>query len=209
MSTRNKQWAPFMLVLLSVLVFLAVVVSGAVARELGLVDSLTVKRFASIAIGIVLIVAGNLTPKIRLFHLSAREPDRIAAAERFAGWTLVIAGTVVAGIWVFAPSDQAILISSVAALCAFAAVALHWLALARGARRHDAPDDSGELRAAIARRVALLQILYSLCWVFALFAADVLWGDDVAVWMVVGFSVTLPFVAWPLTNLIRPRSQQD
>ncbi len=206
MSTQAKHWAPFLAVLFSVGAFLVVVIGGAVAREYGLIDSLTVKRIASIAIGAVLIVAGNLLPKMRLFHLSGREPNRIVAAERFAGWTLVIAGAVVAGLWLFAPGEQTILISSLAALAAFAAVALNWLFLGRSAPRSDEPaEDPRELRVAVAKRVALLQILYGLCWAFAIFAADTLWGDEVSLWMVVGFSVTLPFVAWPLTRLIGSR----
>ncbi|MBX3430356.1 MAG: hypothetical protein KF779_12320 [Hyphomonadaceae bacterium] len=209
MSTQAHNWRPFITLLLSIFAFLVVVVGGAVAREVGLLDSMTVKRIASIAIGVVLIVAGNLAPKMRLFHLSAigRDPDRIVAAERFAGWALVIAGTLVAGLWLIAPGAQTMLISSIAALCAFAAVALNWFMLARGRPRGEGPEDSDEFRAALTKRIALLQILYSLCWVFAFFTADILWGDDATKWMVVLFSVTLPIVAWPLTKLAKPRAR--
>jgi hypothetical protein len=92
-----------------------------------------------------------------------------------------------------APSDDLMTYSSLVGLCAFGLVGAMWARLALSPREAALETNP----TAQAKRMALKQILFALFWVFAIFLADSLWGDDVSRWMAVGYIVIAGFIATP------------
>ena len=107
------------------------VLAFAAAKEFGIVEGAVAKRAVAMIFGVILIVTGNLLPKLVL-PLSAqrRDPVRAKAAERIAGWILVLAGILYITVWFLTPPADAMLISSAIGLGAFVLASAAW---ARGA----------------------------------------------------------------------------
>lgn len=208
MTTQSPQGRPFVGLAIAVALFFTLVLGVVVARQLGQVDPLNARRIGAIGLGIVLIAAGNLVPKMHLLQWLGCRPDSGTAAERIAGWTLVLTGAAVVSLWLFAPGENTMLVSSALATTAFALlIAASALISARGdERRKTLPrvnDDAQCLRAAQTQRLALFHILFALFWVFAMFLADSLWGGKVVLWMAVAFSIALAFASRPLVRLLQ------
>lgn len=105
------------------------------AGEVDIIDAGVTKRAVAMIFGALLIVTGNLLPKIvRPLNAQFRNPTRTMTAERFAGWTFVLAGIAYIAVWALAPQKYAMLISSAVGLGAFVLVAGAWVWLTRGAR---------------------------------------------------------------------------
>lgn len=106
------------------------VLGAAIAKESGLLASADAKRVIGVAFGIILMLAGNMLPKLVL-PLKARSgnPALKLAADRMAGLTFTLAGIAYMSIWIFAPSQSAMLISSIVGLGAlvFVSAAYLWL----------------------------------------------------------------------------------
>jgi hypothetical protein len=98
----------------------------AIANKTGVVEPVTAKRGFGLIIGGLAIVIGNFLPKLRLL---AGDPIRTAAAERLAGWMLVLTGTADVALFAFAPLDQAKLVSALLGISAMAAIAVSWAGL--------------------------------------------------------------------------------
>lgn len=83
-------------------------------------------------IGIFFVVTGNAIPK-RLTPLDslACDPRVAQRMQRFAGWTWVLAGALLALAWVALPSAGALAATFVLLPCAILAVAAQWLRLRR------------------------------------------------------------------------------
>jgi hypothetical protein len=202
MSTETKSNTTLALLILGAVAFVAVILGFAIAKKLGYVEALEAKRAGAIAIGCVLIIAGNIVPKLRLFSGQGFDAGRVVGAERVAGWMLVLAGLAFVGLWVFAPSDDLMIYSSLVGLCAFGLVGLIWMGLALRPRAPaEAAAESND--SARVKRLALSQILFALFWVFAIFLADSLWGDVVSRWMAVGYVVIAGVLATPGAMLAR------
>lgn len=172
----------------------AAVIGFAVTKEMGMIDNLLAKRGVGLALGGLLIVAGNLLPKLVL-PLGARggHGEKAAAAERFAGLVFVLAGLVQVMVWVFAPLN-APLVASLVGLTAVALAAANYIGLAmKGPARGlfaETPPQTRADRALLSKRGIVFQILYALVWVFAMFLADEIWGDQFSQWMAVAFVLT-------------------
>jgi hypothetical protein len=205
MSMKTLTARPFIALGVTLAAFAVLVIAIAIAREYGQVDSLTAKRVSAISIGLVLIAAGNLAPKMGLFHLPGVQRATVMSAERFAGWTLVLTGLAVVGLWVFAPSQEMMLISSAIVVVAFLVVSAAWAMVSLRARGQSetAAGDGHSALAALTKRVALLQILFGLFAAFSIVLADSLWGDSVSRWMAVVYCMLLPFVAMPLFKQLK------
>ncbi|WP_306253037.1 hypothetical protein [Parvularcula sp. IMCC14364] len=99
-------------------------------EEVGLVGPGFEKRAVGVFLGLMLVMTGNFLPKtVRPLTAENCDPARAMATERFAGWVFVLAGLVYAGIWLFAPIEQAPLGSSLIGLAAFFVVLAAWLRL--------------------------------------------------------------------------------
>lgn len=109
--------------------FLGLVLAAAalaLAGRAGLLQAVTAKRGLGLIVGALAIVIGNFLPKLRLL---AGDPIRAAAAERLAGWMLVLTGIAQVALFTFAPLDQARLASSVLGISAMVAIAASWAGL--------------------------------------------------------------------------------
>jgi hypothetical protein len=109
----------------------------ALARALDLIaadsESLAL-RAVCIACGIAIVVSGNMVPKRRAcFDPAAPDAARKQAAQRFSGWTFVLAGLANTLIWIFMPVDDAALWSMVPLAVALLLVAAQWNSI-RGSR---------------------------------------------------------------------------
>jgi len=102
--------------------FLAAV-AVALASKAGILEAATAKRGLGAIVGALAIVVGNFLPKLRLL---SGDPLRTAAAERLAGWMLVLTGIADIALFLFAPLEQAKLVAAVLGISAMAAIAVSW-----------------------------------------------------------------------------------
>ena len=181
---------------------LLVVIAGlAIGKKTGLVDYDVAKRGVAMALGAMMIGAGNLLPKFRLFDAPGRNPARILSAERLAGWTFVLGGIAYVVIWALAPIENAMLVSSIVGLGAFAFVALSWARAAGGSSPAASLESGRGGESAAVKRILLFSILLTLLWTVVIFLVDYAWGDRASQMVAIGYpiaigvlvSVTVPF----------------
>ncbi len=80
----------------------------ALAKDLGIINDNIAGRLAGVITGAILIITGNNLPKtIRSLAAQKCNPARVITAERFLGFTLVLAGFTYGAVWLFAPLDPA------------------------------------------------------------------------------------------------------
>jgi hypothetical protein len=163
----------------------------ALAKEFGFIDGSIAKRVVGMLFGAILIVTGNLLPKIvQPLKASPQGAANTKAVERFAGRTFVLTGVLYIAAWVFAPKEHAMLISSAIGLIAFAVVGAICVRITFSAPASQLFDTEKTLPTAkpsLCSRTSLLFIFHALAWVFAMFFVDSLWGDRATPWMVIGF----------------------
>ena len=88
---------------------MAAALAATLAHALGAVgDPMLARRMPMVVGGAYLVVAGNAIPK-RLTPLSSLrcDPATAQAVQRVAGWTWVLSGLTVAGVWLTAPPPVA------------------------------------------------------------------------------------------------------
>lgn len=149
------------------LALIGVIAGLALAHELGLMGEAAERRAVGFTIGLMLVLIGNLLPKLRPLSASRADPARAAGGERFAGRVLLLAGLAYLVLFTFAPLAQARSISAVIGLAALALVALDWIWLARGAlsrsRRLQKAPASERVRLTAQLVFASLFVLASAC----------------------------------------------
>ena len=173
------------------LVVLLIAFAGVViAKETGQIDGVMAKRGVGALLGLIMVVTGNILPKL-IFPLT--RTAGVSAAERLSGWILVLTGLTLVAAFVLLPDDGVALWGALIGLAGFAGVGLTIVASGWSMQR-DGVDGLAEAAGAgsVAYRSAKVRlsaiiILHAIAWVFAMFVADVLWGDRAGVWMVVGF----------------------
>ncbi|MEM1380060.1 MAG: hypothetical protein AAGH41_05470 [Pseudomonadota bacterium] len=84
-------------------IILAVAFFGTQLQDVGVVQG-EPERLAGIVAGLVLIWFGNAMPKTAAADCSCGQQPSFRV-KRFAGATLMLAGLVHAGVWLFAPAD--------------------------------------------------------------------------------------------------------
>lgn len=191
MSMLARQTKPVLLVVLSALAFALSAVGASLATKAGLLPQGSAQRIGLIAMGLVLMVTGNVLPKMRFFERRGFPAARAIAAQRLAGWTLVMAGLAIVGFWIFSATRETLLASSLVGLGAFALVGAAWTWLVLGPREPVDATDGETATVGTAARHALVWILFGLGWCFALFLTDYVWGDEASFWMSVAFSIVL------------------
>lgn len=168
----------------------AVMIAIAIAKKTGHLDYDLAKRGVGMALGVMLVAAGNLLPKFHLFHSPRREARESLAAERFAGWVFVVAGVAYLAVWALAPMATVMLISSLVGLTAFALVAIDLL------RRRGATVPQTKVGQVteenLAKRLLLATILLTLGWAVVIFLADHIGGDAAARWCGIAYVIVLP-----------------
>lgn len=175
----------------------------ALGKEFDLIDPLLARRGVGIAFGGLLMLAGNFLPKLVLpASARTRNPGRAAATERRAGWIFVATGIAVIVAWLLVPAGQGFLVTAAIGLAGFALVGVDAAALILSPAI--APDDSDAAPqpATQVQRRTLFMVLHALLWVFAIFLADALWGDNASKWMVIGFVIANGALAvWVLPQI--------
>jgi hypothetical protein len=154
-----------------------------VGKLTGMLDPLVARRGVGVMFGLMLMVAGNFVPKLRLFQpaMGAAHSDAI---DRFAGWLFVICGFAVAAIFLLAPADKVFIVPPLIVFAGFLAVLTRWL-MWKGKRL-------GQLSLHMTPgRVALATMLATVLWMGAIFLADAVWGDNVSRWMAILFPFLL------------------
>jgi hypothetical protein len=193
MSTPIVYTRPLKTMIFSFLGFTLAAAALAFAQKMGFIEAALEKRAMGLIIGVMVIVTGNFLPKTRPLHApGVNPPGPAAAAERFAGWTLFVAGIAYIGLFALAPLDQARKISSIFGLGATIYVAASWAWMLRGAllggQEQSAVDRQ---RAAEKRRLIvplLLAFFYALataCVVFLLHSRRQI--EEISWWMFLGF----------------------
>ena len=183
---------------MAALVVLFVAFAGVViARETGQIDGVLAKRGVGALLGAIMVVTGNFLPKL-IFPLT-RSP-RAGAAERLCGWILVLTGLTLIAAFALLPDEGVVFQGAVIGLIGFAGVGLTLLRSGRPAGRDQRADPGALAYRNAGVRVGAIFILHAIAWVFAMFIADVLFGDRAAIWMVIGFTIANGLLALPLRN---------
>ena len=173
-----------------------IVTAVAAAKGMGFLEAAAARRAIGLLIGVMALVIGNFLPKLRPLHSPDANPAKGMAAERFAGWILVLAGIAYLALFLFTPLDQAGRFSSVLGICAPMAIAAYWawlkrVALCRG--RRIAPKTAGLTERAEERKL-VIWLLFAFAYVFATASSVSLfhsrpWVHDLGSWIVLGFGV--------------------
>jgi dipeptide/tripeptide permease len=186
---------------LAFLALTAVATALALSTRYGAIDPGFARRGIGTAIGAIFVVAGNFLPKMRPLNTPSN-PATTTAAERIAGWLLVLVGIADIGLFMFARLDVARSISSIIGIGALAVIALNWAWLARGLMfgRHTPDAQATPQRAPTERRRIMAWLLFAIfylavtAWV-KVFVSDPAATDRVGVWMLLTFSIV-----WALTG---------
>src|SRR5262249_20846318 len=93
----------------------AVMVGVSVVRKAGLLDAAGASRVLGACLGLMAVVTGNFLPKMRPLDATTGDIERVAGAERRAGWMLVIMGLALVGLFVAAPLPLARGLSTIVA----------------------------------------------------------------------------------------------
>lgn len=204
MSMQKVFTCPAKAVVWSFLGLTALALALTLSGKAGILDPLFVKRAIGVLIGATIVVTGNFLPKIRPMSAPAGNPAKATAAERLAGWLLVLAGAAYLALFLFAPLDLARLVAPILGIAAVAVVAINWLWLARGGRSGAGHPDRGRQRSEL-----MVGVLFALFYLFAAGCLSFLMDnkgvrDELSAWMLVAFCVLYSIVSVVL-NLRRRR----
>jgi len=193
MTTQTIYTRPLKIMILGFLGFTLAAAALAAAQRLGFIEPELVKRAMGLILGVIIVVTGNFLPKTRPLNApGVNPPGPAAAAERFAGWTLVVVGIAYVALFLFAPLDQARRISSVLGIVAMIYVAASWAWMLRGALFGGQEESLAERRHAGEKRRLIIPLLFA--FFYALATASVVFLlhnrrliDEVGWWMSLGF----------------------
>jgi hypothetical protein len=196
MELKTHIASPARSTVIGFLFLVAIAMAMALARAIGLVDVAVEQRVLGLVIGAMIVVTGNFLPKMRPLNVDQGNPARTTAAERLAGWVLLLAGLAYIALFVFAPVDQARHFSSVIGIGAIGIIAVDWIWLARSvlfATRKPTGNTSEmgrrltrKRKAAIWLLVAFFYVLVTACVTF--FFYDTPRGHQIGSWSIVVFS---------------------
>jgi hypothetical protein len=170
-----------------------IVTAVAAAKGMGLLEATAARRAIGLLIGVMALVVGNFLPKLRPLNSPETNPAKGMAAERFAGWILVLAGVAYIGLFLFAPLAQAGRVSSVIGISALMAIAANWIWLGRAAlwrsRRFAGLTEEAE------DRKLIIWLLFAFAYVFVTASSMFLfhnrpWVHELGSWIVLGFGMT-------------------
>jgi hypothetical protein len=176
---------------------MGIAVGLAAAEGLGLIDQATQQQAMGLLVGAVILVVGNLLPKMRPLAASGHQSAEAAAAERLAGWLLVLAGLSYLGLFLLTPLAKARPAASLIGLGALLVIAVSWTRLALASLIGSANSTwtkprSGE-QAREQRKVvtsllfAMFYLLTTACLTFLF--RDQAWFRDLASLALVGFCI--------------------
>ena len=174
----------------------AIVAAVAAGKGRGFLEAAAARRATGMLIGVMALVIGNFLPKLRPLNSPDANPAKEIAAERFAGWTLVLAGIAYIALFLFAPLDQAGRLSSVIGISALMAIAANWAWLRRAALWRSGPiaGKTAGLTEQAEERKLVIWLLFAFAYVFATASSVALfhdrpWVHDFGSWVVLGFGM--------------------
>jgi hypothetical protein len=103
------------------------------ARKLGYIEAETVTRIVMCATGLMVAWFGNRMPKRFVPNALARQ------ATRVGGWSMASSGLIYAALWVFAPTQVAVVGGSAAIIVGILVTISYCLSLRSKARRRPTP----------------------------------------------------------------------
>ena len=171
------------------------VTAVAAAKGMGFLEAAATRRAIGLLIGVMALVIGNFLPKLRPLNSPDANPTKEMAAERFAGWILVLAGIAYIALFLFAPLDQAGRLSSVLGIGALVAIATNWAWLGRTALSRSRPlEGKPPLAEHAEQRKLVIWLLFAFAYVFATASLislfhDRPWIHDFGSWIVLGFGM--------------------
>ena len=176
--------------MMSFLVLSAAALALGLASRAGLVSVDTSRRALGVVIGLMAIVTGNFLPKLRPLGAS---DGNVAAAERSAGWILVLLGITLAAMFLFGPLALARAMTPLVTLVGLGVIAYDWIWTA-WSHAHEAPADEARPRAPWSKpRELTAWLLFALAYVLVVISLkfitdDTRWAKEFAMWSVVGFT---------------------
>ena len=202
--TTEKPWQPSRFTIIAYGALFVGLAAFVVTKETGVLPSHTVKRGFSILLALILVVTGNYIPK--LLHPNSIG-DSAASRQRRSGWGLVITGLILVAVLVIVP-DQ--LIEPVGGAIGMIGVWIVFIdaiiPILSEAQMPESPIPPKALKSHSEARITALYIIHAIGWVFAMFLASHLWGDEANVWMVVAFVVANSLLAVRLSPAALARS---
>ena len=206
---------PVQTVVLGFVGIMGIAMAIAAAQVMGVIDISDEKRGFGLAIGVMAIFVGNFLPKTRGLRFSASGNNHeAAAAERFAGSMLVLTGSVFIASFLFAPLNQARLISSVLGIAAMVMIGANWAWHTRGTLSHRAVGIEGDFTPttqAARNQTLMANLLLAFAYVFATACAKFLlgrsaWAGEITFYIAVAFWVV--FVVLRCSSGLTARSSR-
>jgi len=198
-SPQALSCRPVKAAVIGFLVVTGATVAISTARAMGFIDVFDERRGLGIAIGAMAVVVGNFLPKTRGLRLSVAGSAETAAAERFAGWTLVLVGSAFIASFLFAPLSLARLISATLGIGAMLTIAANWAWQTRGALSHGPLKTKAEGAFAPTmeggrKRSVMAHLLLAFTYVFATACAKFLlgntgWAGEITSYLTMAFAV--------------------
>ena len=188
------------------LAVMAAIMALVAGTGMGWFEPAFVRQAVGVLLGIAMVAMGNLLPKMRPLSPAGRDPAGTAAAERFAGWLLVLAGIAHIAAFLILPLPEARPVSAVIGIAAIVVIGVSWARLARGALSRAAPvaeaDPVADKRARAQRQV-VFALLFGLFYLLTTAGVKSLVDDrsalhDYAAWMLLGLCMAYAVVgsAW-------------
>ena len=171
-----------------------IAVAITVIKGLGVIEIGVARRVIGSMVGVLVVVIGNLLPKLRPLTSFSSDHAR-AAAERFAGRILVLAGIAYVVSFALLPLEVAGRASSIVGISALVAIAVEWTWFV-GRPRFFASEPGEEpavlSRPAVEKRNLTIWILFALLYVLVAVSGKSVFADErrmseFATWMIVGF----------------------
>jgi hypothetical protein len=171
----------------------ALLMAIVLAHKVGVLELTTTRRAIGVLVGLMALATGNLLPKLRPLSATRDSVAAITAAERTAGWILVLMGLTFVGLFALAPLDTARRLSAFVALGGLAIIQVDWLWVILRARLQAEPG--GEpARWPSARRTIAAWLAVGLAYVLVTASLKYLFGDarwfaDLGAWVLVASTV--------------------
>jgi len=172
----------------------AVMLGISLVRKAGLLDAEAASRALGVCLGLMAVVTGNFLPKMRPLGATTEHIERVAGAERRAGWMLVIMGLALVGLFLFAPLVLARWISTILTLGGVGLIEADWIWTAWISHSRPGEPARSRDRAARERRTVAAWLFFGLAYVLVTAGLKFIAEDSsqvraLAAWSVVGFSI--------------------
>jgi hypothetical protein len=173
-----------------------IVLAFALAGKKGFIEPDVVKRAIGLATGVMIMVIGNLLPKLRPLSRT-RTRASSTPAERLSGWLFVLTGIAWIALFALAPLNQARHVSAIIGTGTLVMIAVSWAWLAQkalfGSRKETEETPALDKRAAERRKLvgyllfAFVFVIVTACVKFLIDEKQL--ADAVASWMLFAFNM--------------------